>query len=132
MIDRYLQELVKELDLTPPSPPDEQKRYHVNLGKLSITLKYLDPGFYYFSQIAPLPSYKREELFILLMKANFLGQGTGGGTLGLMEDETFLTLSLGLPYEINYKAFRETLEEFVNFVEYWQNEIGKHKAEALK
>lgn len=132
MLERYLEQLVKELNLEPLAPLDDQKRRHLKLGKLSIALKDLDPGFYYFSQIAPLPQHKREELFIYLMKANFLGQGTGGATLGLMEDESFLTLSLALPYDMNYKAFRETLEDFANFVEYWQKELAKHEAEGLK
>lgn len=132
MLDRYLEQLVKELSLEPVAPADEQKRRHLKIGHLSIALQDLDPGFYFFSQIAPLPKPKREELFMALMKGNFLGQATGGATIGLMEDESFLTLSLALPYDMNYKAFRETLEDFTNFIEYWQKEVAKQQAEALK
>jgi len=128
MLDRHLEQLAKDLNLSPTPPADEKKQRHLKLGKLSITLKDLDPGIYFYSQLAPVPKQKKEELFMLLMKANFLGQGTGGGTLGLMEDESFLTLSLALPYDMNYKAFRELLEDFANFVEYWQKEIAKHEA----
>lgn len=132
MLDRYLELLAKDLNLSPIPPADEQKRRHVKLGALSIALQHLDPGFYFHSQIAPVPKQKREELFILMMRANFLGQGTGGATIGLLEDESFLTLSLALPYDMNYKAFKEVLEDFANFVEYWQKEVAKHQAEALK
>ncbi len=69
---------------------------------------------------------------MLLMKANFLGQGTGGGALGLKEDESSLTLSLSLPYEMNYKVFKDSLEEFANFIDYWKKELARHDKEAEK
>ena len=63
------------------------------------------------------------------MKANFLGQGTGGATIGLKEDESFLTLSLSLPYEMNYRAFKDAVEEFVNYLEYWKSEAARHETQ---
>lgn len=127
MLDRHLEQLAKDLSLSIPAA-DEKKQRHLNLSNLSISLKDLDPGIYFYSQLAPVPKQRKEELFMLLMKANFLGQGTGGAVLGLMEDGSFLTLSLALPYDMNYKTFRETLEDFANFVAYWQKEIAKHEA----
>lgn len=127
MLDRHLEQLASDLSLTIPAA-DEKKQRHLKLDKLSISLKDLDPGIHFYSQLAPTPRQNKEELFMFLMKANFLGQGTGGGTLGLMEDESFLTLSLSLPYDMNYKTFREKLEDFANFVDYWQKEIAKHEA----
>ena len=60
---------------------------------LTIKMQELDPGMSFWARIGPCPAAKREELFILLMKANFLGQGTGGATIALDENENFLTLS---------------------------------------
>lgn len=125
MLDRHLEQLTKDLSLSPIPPTDEKKQRYLTLSKISIALKDLDPGIYFHSQLAPTPKQKKEELFMLLMKANFLGQGTGDATLGALEDESFLTLSLALPYDMQYKAFKELLENFVNFVDYWQKEIAK-------
>lgn len=125
MLDRHLQQLVTDLRLDPIPPADEQKQRHLKLDKLLVSMRDLDPGIFFSSLLPPVPKQKKEELFIFLMKANFLGQGTGGGALGLMEDESFLTLSLALPYDVNYRLFKETLEEFTNFAEYWQKEIAK-------
>ena len=63
------------------------------------------------------------------MKANFLGQGTGGARIGVDPDDKFLTLSHGFPYEMNYQLFKESIEDFVNYVVYWREEIAKFEQE---
>lgn len=85
----------------------------------------LEPGVAFSAHICECPKLKREDLFIWLMRANLLGQGTGGCRIGLDKDEKVLTLSLGIPYEIDYRAFRERFEDFVNYVTYWREEIEK-------
>src|SRR5450432_1160495 len=97
-----LEKLSQELGLGVINPVDELKFHHFTMNAFDISMKDLDPGFYFSSNIGPLPKNKKEDFLMLLMKANFLGQGTGGATLGLKEDESFLTLSLSLPYEMNY------------------------------
>ena len=130
MLKDLLPQLSQELNVE--TSLDEQKFYHFKVGAFDIGMKDLDPGFYFSSNIGPLPKKKTEDFLMLLMKANFLGQGTGGATLGLKEDESFLTLSLSLPYEMNYKAFKDSLEEFANFVEFWKKESVRHELEAEK
>ena len=121
MLEKYLRQLVTDFRLDPLAPLDENKLFSLKLNTFEISLKYLDPGIYFYAKITPfLPHHKKEDALALLMKANFLGQGTGGSTIGLTEDESFLTLSLGLPYDINYKEFKEALEDFVNFLDYWK------------
>lgn len=85
----------------------------------------LEPGCAFSADICQCPKARKEDLFIWLMRANLLGQGTGGCRIGLDKDEKVLTLSLGIPYEIDYRVFRERFEDFVNFVLYWREEIGK-------
>lgn len=132
MLKTLLQQLCQDLGLDTVPPVDEQQFHQLKIGAFDIGLKDLDPGFYFSSNIGPLPKKKTEDFLMLLMKANFLGQGTGGATLGLKEDESFLTLSLSLPYEMNYKAFKDSLEEFANFVEFWKKESVRHELEAGK
>jgi hypothetical protein len=96
---------------------------------LAVTIRELTPGFSLNSLITDCPARKREDLFIYLMMANFLGQGTGGARIGLNADEKVLTLSVGFPYEMNYQHFKESVEDFVNYVVYWRNEIAKFEQE---
>jgi hypothetical protein len=67
----------------------------------------------------------RESVFSHFMQANFLGQGTGGAVLSLDPDEKFLTLSLTIPYEGNYRIFRDKLEDFINYLEFWKSELKR-------
>ncbi len=130
ILKNLLQQLYQDLGLGAVPPPDEQKIHQLKISSFDISMTDLDPGFYFSSNIGPLPKKKKEDFLMLLMKANFLGQGTGGGALGLKEDESSLTLSLSLPYEMNYKAFKDSLEDFTNFVEYWKKETVRFEAEA--
>ncbi len=120
VLEKNLQTLLQDLELGPLSPPDENKNYSIEIGNTKISLKDLSPGVYFRSLIAPIPTEKKEEFFITVMKANFLGIETGGSTIGMLEDETFLTLSSAFPYEMDYKSFKEALEDFCNFINYWK------------
>lgn len=132
ILKNLLQQLYQDLGLGAVLPPDEQKIHQLKISSFDISMTDLDPGFYFSSNIGPLPKKKKEDFLMLLMKANFLGQGTGGGALGLKEDESSLTLSLSLPYEMNYKVFKDSLEEFANFIDYWKKELARHDKEAEK
>jgi hypothetical protein len=59
------------------------------------------------------------------MKANLLGKATANAALGLTNDEKYLTLSTLMPYEVSYKELKEILEEFVNLVIIWRENIDK-------
>lgn len=130
MIERHLGQLYDEMKLGTVPPFEKDGAVQLQIASFSFQVVKLDPGVYLSATIAPLPTKDKEEFLLKLMKANFLGQGTGGGVLGLKEDESFLTLSLSLPYEIDYRAFKEAVEEFVNYIEYWKNETARHEAEA--
>jgi hypothetical protein len=124
-LQKLLGQLCAELDVGMPHL-DQHKAYslHFNQG-LSVNLHDLAPGTAMQATIAECPEQKREELFMYLMRANFLSQGTGGARIGLAADEKLLTLSLGIPYEMNYQIFKETIEDFVNYTIYWRDEIAK-------
>ena len=101
--------------------------YLIKIGSdIDVWIKELNSGLTFKSVIAPLEGDgELETLFTYLMKANFIGQGTGGGIIALDPDEKFLTLSLIIPYEVNYRIFRDRLEDFLNYLEFWQSELKR-------
>jgi hypothetical protein len=131
LLEKLLKTLVEELEIGEIPEKEEGDVYHLPLNpQLSVALHQLDPGISFWARIGPCPIVKREDLFILLMKANFLGQGTGGSTIALDENENFLTLSSVLPYDMNYKMFKDALEDFANYLDYWKEELVRHKKAA--
>lgn len=123
----YVNELCEELHL---SPKNEAGRFIIPFPSMNIEVKPLDSGVYLYSTICPCPNVKKEELFIQLMKANLFGQGTMGSTIALKSNENLLTLSLGMPYDMEYRAFKGALEDFANIVEFWREEIDRHVKQA--
>ncbi len=92
---------------------------------IQVEAKKIDSTLYLSSQITACPEQKKEELFSYLMKANLLGEGTGNGAIGLDNSEKFLTLIHKMPYEENYQIFKESMEDFVNYLIYWEEEIKR-------
>lgn len=126
MIQEHLTKICQELSLPPPQRDTGREVYLFSLNpKVLLTLRDLTPGFSVFGEIAPCPTQRREELFLYLMRANFLGQGTGGSRIGLDPNEKFLTLSCSFPYEMKYQDFKESLEDFANYLLYWRREAEK-------
>lgn len=123
-LDDLLEKLTTELSLD--LPPKKDGFFTLRLSKkVEVSFLDLSPGVSMNAKIIECPKTKREDLFIYLMRANLLGQGTGGARLGMDEKKETLTLSLSLPYELEYRAFKEALEKFANYVVYWQEEIEK-------
>lgn len=128
MLLDYLVKFCKELEIKTPKL-NKDKLFPLTIGEESMTLQDLDPGVALHATICEVPKKKKEELFIFLMRANLLGQGTGSARIGIEAEEKSLTLSLGLPYEMNYQLFRETIEDFVNYLQFWRDEVAKFESE---
>ena len=121
-----VEKLFKDLKIDLPEIAFD-KSYLLKINEdLEIKIFDLDPGFYFHSDLIYLKEEeKKEDLFIYLMKANLLGQGTGKGSIGIDKDENLLTLAYDIPYEVNYVKFKEKLEDFVNYAIYWKKEIAR-------
>lgn len=129
MLEEHLKRLIEELEFEPLPPLDETKTAHLAIHPgLTIALTELEVGMHLESPLTTLPEEKQEDLFIYLMRANFLGQGTGGSTISLNENK--LRLSMTKNYDMSYRVFKESIEDFANYVEYWREELKKHVKEA--
>lgn len=132
MLEKYLNKLCEELSISPIPQKDKERVFSFQFNDSILTkLTDLEPGIAISSDVCKCPTKNREDLFIWLMRANLLGQGAGGCRLGLDLDEKVLTLSLGLPYEMNYSLFKERFEDFVNYVIYWRSRIEKLETEGV-
>ena len=130
MLQEFVEKMCADLDLSPVPQISREKTLSLVLNpEIEVHLRELESGVSMQAKIAICPEKRREELFMFLMRANFLGQGTAGSRIGMDPQEKFLTLSLGLPYEVDYRAFKEHLEEFVNYLVYWRDQIGKFEQE---
>lgn len=120
-----LEQFCQEFQLDSP----DWKKPHLCVLSLNdtieVTLSDLNPGVSLQATIGSCPEDHQEELFSYMMRANLLGQGTGTSRIGLDAQEKFLTLSRGLPYELNYPLFRDAFEDFVNHLLFWRQEIEK-------
>lgn len=130
MLVKYLEQLTSELELAPIGAKDNKGFFNIALNDaVVISAKELDPGFHFTSLLVPCPEKNKETFFIFLMKANFLGLATGGSVIGMDFEEKFLTLSRTIPYDVNYKSFKESLEEFANYLDFWRQEIARYQKE---
>lgn len=122
MLAQHVAKLYEELNIDKKVDP-EKEVYPLAVNDSIIHMQEMEDGFFYRGNILSCPSDHLEEVFIYVMRANLLGQGTGSAVIGIDEQEKYLTLSLHLPYEQNYRAFKEGLEDFINYLMYWREEI---------
>ncbi len=126
----YIKKIAKTLEIK-LAKQEKDKSYPIEITKdLEVKIWDLDPGFYFLANIAQCPQEKKEELFIYLMRANLLGQATGRCRIGMDSKEKFLTLSYLIDYELSYIDFKEKLEDFINYTNFWKKEITIHKEKA--
>ena len=130
MLEEFIAQLFKEFDLGKPPAFEKDGGITLEIASFPISMVKLDRNTNFLThvsaKIAPLPTHEKEEFLLKLMSANFLSQGTGGSTLGLKEDDSFLTLSLTLPHDVDYRSFKDAVEEFINYLEYWKVETARY------
>lgn len=126
-LEELLEKTYLEFKLDAIPQKNKQGVYELILTpKEQVHISELNPGLFFIGQILPLPEEgNKEALFIHLMRANFLGQGTGGGAIGIDEKEKRFLFSLSINHEIGYSAFKEALEDFFNYTSYWKEEITR-------
>jgi hypothetical protein len=124
MLKKLIEDFCKEFNI--PNPPDNKDRiYPLQItDTIEIFIHDKKKDILITSSLIELPKNNLEELFILLMKANFVGQGTGKSSIGLDLQEKVLTLVCILPYESTYRDFKESLEDYINYIVYWKKEIA--------
>lgn len=124
VLENLLEELKKNYDYD--FIKIDKDKYKINItDDIRIEVTRSGDDLCFFSPITFSPKEKKEEIYTYLMKANLLGQGTGKSSIGMDKDDKFLTLSYLMTYEDNYINFKEKLEDFINYLSFWEEEIRK-------
>lgn len=132
MLTALMQELSKEWELEGSLPQESPGVYKVPLDEgVSFSITSLNDGNHtglvLTSNLAAIPKGDEERLYTQALLGNLFGQGTNKAVLGLNESGSLLTLSRYIDYDVNYQEFREIIEDFINTIDFWREEILKHQ-----
>lgn len=122
--------MVKELYAeweSPVPPQDVPGIYTVRLDEgVSFSISnFGNGGIALNAGVAEINPRAGEDLFAHILYANLFGQGTKGSLLGLNESGNLLTLSCIIDYDVNFKEFRDIVEDFINTIDFWREESKK-------
>ena len=122
MLPDWIKEFEKEMEMEGMMIRDEQGIYTLPLEEdLEIKISPLGEGFLLNSDLGPFPKNTTESFYMQALMGNLLGQGTRNAVLGISRNENRLTLSQALEYTVDYKEFKEFIEDFINTVDYWRS-----------
>ena len=129
MLEHLLTELTEKLQLPLNLEKNTLGYYTITLNQeTELLFKELQPGFTCKSLIAEIPKENPlEDLYILLMRANFLGQGTKNGAIAIDENVKNIIFTMSVPEDLQYRLFKDKVEEFVNYLNYWKKCITDEK-----
>lgn len=133
-IEQYLIKLQNDIGMANLYEKKEKGLFFLPFGKRNILLLTGGRAFMLNAAIGMLPKeeHRVESFCLYLLFANFLGQGTGHSAIGLMPDQATLSLTMKITRDIDYEDFKNTLEEFVNYFDYWKDEIEQKKIRDVK
>lgn len=91
----------------------------------SLKIREIPKGFSLESTLCLVPKDLQEELLILLMKANFLGQGTDRGMLAISQNGLDFLYRKNVQESLSRGELKEHIEQFVNYLNYWKSRINE-------
>lgn len=132
MLEELLSQLKLQLGIDFEAIPNQKGQFSLLIDpQTKVFVKDLEPGAYFSTPLAPFLEEGRESIVMHLMKANYIGQGTGDGALALDTEEKNLLFTLSCPKHLTYQTFCEALESFLNFTAYWRTEVTSPKFKIL-
>lgn len=128
MQEEFISQLQKELDLQGPAGSEGEVLFAFALEDNVIAIQDYAPGFLLSCNLGPIPEDKIDDFFALMLRGNLFGQATRFGVLGLDENGMNVTLSFAEPRKVQYRDFRNAVEDFINVIDYWKTQIKNHPA----
>ncbi len=132
-IDTLLKQFTSAIGIKKAPQKNKAGDYQLDLlPDFRISIRETPQGVFLSSLLSPVPQEgSKEALYIYLMKANFLWQGTGGGIIGIDSGGNYFIFLQNLPPETNATGLKEAVEDFVNYVSYWKEEIAQFEQTPL-
>jgi hypothetical protein len=128
MQQEFITKLQQELGLQGPTGAQGDFLFAFALEDTIVTISDFAPGFQLSCNLGPIPEQKIEDFFALMLRGNLFGQATRFGTLGLDENGLNVLLNYTESRKVQYLDFRNAVEDFINVVDYWKNQIKNHPA----
>lgn len=123
MLETLMEKMAKEMELPTTFETTVQGIYSIPVDEnTNIKIVENPPGFSFECTVCPCPTQGLEEFFSTMLLADLFGRGTRGAVLGLSDDAKSVLLRLDIDYNIEYKEFRDKLEDFLNAVDFWREE----------
>lgn len=127
MLKRFIEQLSVDLKFEQSLAPNEDASYSLSLEpNLDISLSETpESGIRLYAVVSQVPQKKTENFLLHAMSANLFGLETGNSTLGLDKEGKNLVLINFIPRQLNYREFRDELEDFVNYADVWGQETSE-------
>lgn len=125
MLEEFMDKLSAEMEMEEPFKAQIPGVYVMRLDEdISISLISQSSDRFTFScTLGEAPIVGKEAFFTQLLLANLFGQGTRGAVLSLDINANELMLTRNIDHYIEYKEFRDSVEDFLNVVDFWKQEL---------
>lgn len=128
MLQEYITKLQKELEFKEPLTGPEEGSYAIGIDDSVMLISEASPGFKISCTLDTLPIQQPEDFMTTMLRGNLFGQATHFAALGLDESGNKVTLQYHFPNKPTYQDFHNAVEDFINVVDYWKNQIKNHPA----
>lgn len=123
MLDSFIKQLSSDIELNTPPLPNEKGVYVLYFQpNIYVHIIPYKEGYSFFADVIPCPKENQDSIFEKILLGNLFGQGTNGSILALNEEGTQIILAYHNPERTDYRFFHDKLEDFLNTVEFWQEE----------
>ncbi|MCL2029292.1 MAG: type III secretion system chaperone [Deltaproteobacteria bacterium] len=98
-------------------------KVHVNFDDIALLIEHLPDAeqLLLAAPVAEVPVAGREELYRLLLQGQHIFAETGGATLALDQEESFVSLQMAPSLRaLTRENFPALVENFLNMVDYWR------------
>ena len=127
MLEEFVVKLAKDLELKEALKVIDGSTALL-LDEVAITISEAQAGFQFTAFLGEPPSEQIELFLSKLLRGNLFAQATSGSILGLDETGAKIILRYYQPTKSTYRDFKEKLEDFLNTIDFWKQEVISHQA----
>lgn len=126
-LDTFMQQLAKDLEIEASLSTDVPGVYAFPVDEEAVVfISSIPRGFELSCSAAECLKGEEELFYKQALFANLYGKGSEGCVIGLNQEGERLTLSKTVTYTVDYREFFEIIEDFLNSVEFWRNEVSAY------